>query len=59
MRVSTSKSEAMPLNDSIDCSSSIPTLTYVHELWVMTRKDKITDINGRNKFLLQGGRALP
>ncbi|KAI3370616.1 hypothetical protein L3Q82_007192 [Scortum barcoo] len=39
----------------------LPLLTYGHELWVMTRKDKIAmDTSGRNEsFLRRGGWALP
>ncbi|KAI3374597.1 hypothetical protein L3Q82_021177 [Scortum barcoo] len=34
-------------------------LTYGHELWVMTERDKIMDTSGRNEFPPQGGWALP
>ncbi|KAI3364615.1 hypothetical protein L3Q82_011394 [Scortum barcoo] len=46
---------------SIYRSIYVPTLTYGHELWVMTdRKDKIMDTSGRrNEFPPQGGWALP
>ena len=37
----------------------VPTLTYGHELWVMTRKDKIPDTGSRNEFSSQGGGAFP
>ncbi len=37
----------------------VPTLTYGHELWVMTQKDKISDTSGRNELPSQGGRAHP
>ncbi|KAI3356516.1 hypothetical protein L3Q82_017721 [Scortum barcoo] len=40
---------------SIYQSVYAPTLTYGHELWVMTRKDKIADTSSRN----EGGWALP
>ncbi|KAK3548817.1 hypothetical protein QTP70_020700, partial [Hemibagrus guttatus] len=35
---------------SIYQSIYVPTLTYGHELWVMTRKDKIPDTSGRNEL---------
>ncbi|KAI3367177.1 hypothetical protein L3Q82_008232 [Scortum barcoo] len=44
---------------SIYRSIYAPTLTYGHELWVMTEKDKIADTSGRNEFPPQGGWALP
>ncbi|KAI3369242.1 hypothetical protein L3Q82_007785 [Scortum barcoo] len=50
-----SKGEALSIYRSI----YVPTLTYGHELWVMTERDKIADTSGRNEFPPQGGWALP
>ncbi|KAI3371780.1 hypothetical protein L3Q82_024339 [Scortum barcoo] len=45
---------------SIYRSIYAPTLTYGHELWVMTERTKIiADTSGRNEFPPQGGWALP
>ncbi|KAI3360296.1 hypothetical protein L3Q82_014600 [Scortum barcoo] len=44
---------------SIYRSIYVPTLTYGHELWVMTRKDKIADTSGEMSFLRRvAGRSL-
>ncbi|KAI3377068.1 hypothetical protein L3Q82_000278 [Scortum barcoo] len=39
--------------------STLPTLTYGHELWVMTERTRSRDTSGRNEFPPQGGWALP
>ncbi|KAI3369123.1 hypothetical protein L3Q82_026082 [Scortum barcoo] len=44
---------------SIYRSIYVPTLTYGHELWVMTEKDKIMRIQAEMSFLHRGGWALP
>ncbi|KAI3356938.1 hypothetical protein L3Q82_003580 [Scortum barcoo] len=46
---------------SIYRSIYVPTLTYGHELWVMTERtrSRIADTSGRNEFPPQGGWALP
>ncbi|KAI3352448.1 hypothetical protein L3Q82_005402 [Scortum barcoo] len=46
---------------SIYRSIYVPTLTYGHELWVMTERTRsqIADTSGRNEFPPQGGWALP
>ncbi|KAI3361792.1 hypothetical protein L3Q82_002133 [Scortum barcoo] len=50
-----SKGEALDLPWSI----YVPTLTYGHELWVMTERTRSLDTSGRNEFPPQGGWALP
>ncbi|KAI3355076.1 hypothetical protein L3Q82_017954 [Scortum barcoo] len=44
---------------SIYRSIYVPTLTYGHELWVMTERTRSADTSGRNEFPPQGGWALP
>ncbi|KAI3363640.1 hypothetical protein L3Q82_001272 [Scortum barcoo] len=44
---------------SIYRSIYAPTLTYGHELWVMTERTRSLDTSGRNEFPPQGGWALP
>ncbi|KAI3373071.1 hypothetical protein L3Q82_006415 [Scortum barcoo] len=49
-----SKGEALSIYRSI----YVPTLTYGHELWVMTERTRSADTSGRNEFPPQGGWAL-
>ncbi|KAI3376476.1 hypothetical protein L3Q82_016941 [Scortum barcoo] len=44
---------------SIYRSIYVPTLTYGHELWVMTERTRSRIQGGRNEFPPQGGWALP
>ncbi|KAI3371651.1 hypothetical protein L3Q82_024216 [Scortum barcoo] len=73
MRISTSKSEAMVLSNpekvvclsegaekgesSRDRSIYVPTLTYGHELWVMTERTRSGYKRTENEFPPQGGWA--
>ncbi|KAI3370169.1 hypothetical protein L3Q82_024952 [Scortum barcoo] len=60
MRISTSKSEAMVLSTGkgwralsgsrFTGQSTLPTLTYGHELWVMTERTRSLDTSARNEF---------
>ncbi|KAI3358431.1 hypothetical protein L3Q82_014864 [Scortum barcoo] len=44
---------------SIYRSIYVPTLTYGHELWVMTERTRSLDTSGRNEFPPQGGWLPP
>lgn len=35
----------------------VPTLIYVHNVWVMTEKNEAVGTSGQNEFCLLGGRA--